>query len=140
MAITLTHTVGNTTTTVTFEDGGMAMDWVDEFSWSPVAQTKTYTTTGALLIEEGTRQAGRPITLEGRIDTAWCPRSMVDQLRAWAATPGIVLSLTIRGVTRNVTFDHEGGNALKGFPVLFYADGSIADDDNYVPSIKLLEL
>lgn len=138
MSITLTHTASNTT--VTFADGGMALDWVDEFSWSPVQQTKTYTITGALLIEEGTRLAGRPITLEGRIETAWCARSTIKQLRTWAATPGIVLALTIRGTARNVTFDHENGGALKGFPVLFYADGSIADADLYVPTIKLLEL
>lgn len=132
--ITLTHTA--TTTTVTLPD---ALNWSDEYSWSPVQQTKTYTTTGALLIEEGVKQAGRPITLEGSVDRTWCTRALVDQLHTWATTPGMVLELVLRGVARQVTFDHERG-ALEGLPVLFYADGSIANDDWYVPSLRFLEL
>ena len=85
MAITLTHAPSSTT--VTLPD---ALSWADEYAWSPVEQAKTYTTTGALLIEEGVKQAGRPITLEGSEDSTWCTRALVDQLHAWAATPGIV--------------------------------------------------
>lgn len=134
MAITLYHAAS--ATTVTLPD---ALNWVDEYTWSPVEQTKTYTTTGALLIEESVKQAGRPITLEGNEDRTWCTRALVDTLRAWAATPGIVLALTIRGTARDVTFDHEKG-ALQGLPVIFYADGSIDATDFYVPTLRLLEL
>lgn len=138
MSVTLTHTASNTT--LTLEGGGWnAFNWVDEYAWSPVQQTKTYTTTGALLIEEGVKQSGRPITLEGAIEKTWCPRSMIDQLHAWAATPGIVLSLTLRGVARNVTFDHERG-ALQGLPVQFCDDASITADDLYCPTLRFLEL
>lgn len=134
MAITLTHTPS--TTTVTLPD---ALNWTDEFTWSPVEQTKTYTTTGALLIEEALRQTGKPITLEGSEDRTWCTRALVETLRAWAATPGMTLSLVLRGVTRTVTFDHEKG-ALQGLPVLFYADGAIESTDFYVPTIRLIEI
>ena len=132
--ITLTHTP--TAITLTLPD---ALSWADEYSWSPVEQTKTYTTTGALLIEEGTKQAGRPITLEGDADRTWCTRAVVDQLHAWAATTSLVLTLTLRGVPRNVTFDHEKG-ALQGLPVQFFADASIDAADYYVPTLRLLEL
>lgn len=132
MAITLTKDA----TTLTLPD---ALNWVDELSWSPVQQTKTYTTTGALLIEEGVRQAGRPITLEGSQDTTWCTRDMVLTLRTWASAPGAVMTLVLRGVSHQVTFDHERG-ALQGLPVLFYADGSIANDDWYVPTLRFLQL
>lgn len=132
MAITLS----NNTTTLTLPD---ALNWTDEYSWSPVEQTKTYTVTGALLIEEGIKQSGRPITLEGAMDKTWCTRNVVDQLRAWAATINIRLTLTLRGVTRSVTFNHEGG-ALEGLPVQFYEDGSIQSSDFYVPTIRLIEL
>jgi len=132
--ITLTHTPSSTT--VTLPD---ALNWSDEYTWSPVQQSKTYTTTGALLIEEGVMQAGRPITLEGQIDATWCTRALVDTLRAWAATAGIVLTLTLRGVARSVTFDHEKG-ALQGLPVMFFADGSIDSADWYVPTLRFLEL
>lgn len=130
--ITLTHA----TTTLTLPD---ALNWADEYTWSPVQQSKTYTTTGALLIEEGVKQTGRPITLEGSADTTWCTRALVDQLHAWARTPAITLTLTLRGIARSVTFDHERG-ALQGLPVLFFEDGSIASTDWYVPTLRFLEL
>lgn len=132
MAITLS----NNTTTLTLPD---ALNWTDEYSWSPVEQTKSYTTTGALLIEESVKQAGRPITLEGDVNKTWCTRSVVDQLRAWAVTPNIRLTLTIRGVSRGVTFNHEAG-ALQGLPVVFYADGSIESSDYYAPTLRLIEI
>lgn len=134
MAITLTHAPSSTT--VTLPD---ALNWVDEYTWSPVEQTRQYTTTGALLIEESVKQAGRLITLEGSEDRTWCTRALVDQLHAWAALPGMTLSLTLRGTPRSVTFDHEKG-ALQGLPVLFYADGSIESTDFYVPTLRFLEI
>lgn len=134
MAITLTHTTSSTTLTLP-----EALNWVDEYTWSAVAQSKSYTTTGALLIEEAIRQAGRPITLEGSADTTWCTRALVDQLHTWAQTTGITLTLTLRGTARQVTFDHEKG-ALQGLPVLFFEDGSIASDDLYVPTLRMIEL
>lgn len=132
MAITLTKD----TTTLTLPD---ALDWTDEFAWSPVQQSKTYTTTGALLIEESTKQAGRPITLKGEADSTWCTRATVLTLHDWASVPGTTLTLVLRGVSRTVAFDHERG-ALEGFPVLFYADGSIDNADYYVPTLRFLEL
>lgn len=134
MAITLTHTPSSTT--VTLPD---ALRWSDEYTWSPVEQSQTYTITGALLIEEATKQAGRPITLEGAMDATWCTRALVDQLHAWAQTAGIVLTLTLRGVARSVTFDHSA-EALQGLPVLFYQDGSIDSADLYVPTLRFIEL
>ncbi len=133
MAITLTH--GDTT--IVLPDD---LAWVDEFSWSPVVQSQAYTTTGALLLEHGIKQAGRPITLEGSEDRAWCTRSLVQTLRDWAAVPGISLALVLRGVTYPaVTFNHEGG-ALEGLPVMFYDDGSWASDDFYYPTIRLIAI
>lgn len=131
--------------TVTLSKGAVTLSlpsdlaWTDELSWSAVEQTQTYTTTGALLIEEATKQAGRPYTLEGSEDRAWCERGLVLALKAWADAPGAVMTLTIRGVARSVTFDHVRG-ALEGFPVMFYEDGSVAADDNYVPTIRLIGL
>lgn len=134
MPITLTHTASSTT--VTLPD---ALNWVDEFAWSPVEQTSAYTTTGALLIESALKQAGRPITLEGGENSTWCTRTLVLTLQGWAALPGTVLVLTLRGVAHNVVFDHQRG-ALSGLPVMFYADGSVDASDWMVPSLKFLEI
>ena len=73
------------------------------------------------------------------MDSTWCTRALVDQLRAWAAQTGMLLVLTLRGVPHNVTFDHSK-DALQGLPVLFYQDSSIASDDWYVPTLRFLEL
>lgn len=132
MAITL----ANGATVIELPD---TLSWADEFSWSPVVQSATYTTTGAMLLEHGLKQAGRPITLEGVENKDWCTRSTVQTLRTWAATPGIALTLVLRGETHSVTFNHEAG-ALEGLPVMFYDDGSWQPDDFFVPTVRLLTL
>jgi hypothetical protein len=131
---TVTLALGATTV-----DLPSALSWVDEYTWSPIEQTQTYTCTGALLVEEAVKQAGRPYMLEGTVDRTWCTRELVNTLKGWAATPGVQLVLTIRGIARTVTFDHVRG-ALQGLPVLFYEDGSIGLDDWYVPTLRLIGL
>lgn len=134
MAITLRNTINNAV--IELPD---ALDWVNELSYSPIQQTKTWSITGALLVEESTKQAGRPIELRGAADRTWCSRELVLTLQAWASVANFVMQLTIRGIQRTVIFDHEKG-AVEGFPVLFFADGSIAPDDIYYVSINLIEL
>ena len=132
--ITLTHTP--TSISLTLPD---ALTWADEFTWQPIEQLQTYTTTGALLIEEAVKQAGKPFTLEGSTDRTWCTRALVKQLHTWASTPLIRLQLLLRGNAHTVTFDHSKG-ALQGLPVLFYADEAVADDDFNLPTIRLIGL
>ena len=43
------------------------MIWQDEFDWSPALSAQEYSLTGALVIDAGTRQAGRPITLAASV-------------------------------------------------------------------------
>jgi hypothetical protein len=42
--------------------------WEDEFTWSPVASSAEYSLTGALIVQQATKLAGRPITLIGKSD------------------------------------------------------------------------
>ena len=57
---------------ITLARNGVTLDlsdrliWTDEYAWSPVATEVRWGTTGAVQIHVGTRQAGRPITLDGR--------------------------------------------------------------------------
>jgi hypothetical protein len=81
--------------------------WVDQYGWQQVAMSKEYTTTGALVLESWARQAGRPMTLQGTQDRAWCARGDLETLRAWAGQPGLVLSINHRGETHSVAFDGE---------------------------------
>lgn len=130
--ITLTYNA----TTATLSD---RLQWVDEYDWSPVEQRTEYSTTGALLVDVGVKLAGRPITLQGSDTAAWISRTLCDSLKAWAALPGITLALTLRGVSRNVMFDH----AQKGFeakPIWRLADGEITPDLLYLPTFRFLEI
>lgn len=66
------------------------LNWVDEFAWSPVARAAEYSLTGALIIEEAVKQAGRPLTLTAaneELGYVWLNRATVRALYSLAATP-----------------------------------------------------
>lgn len=71
------------------------MIWEDEFDWSPVISVQEYSLTGALIIDAGQRQAGRPITLAASDDRGWSgmTRAKLHTLRAKAAAPGATYTL-----------------------------------------------
>lgn len=115
------------------------LQWTDEYNWSPVEQGTGYSTTGRLLADVALKLAGRPITLQGSDTAAWLSRALCDTLQAWAALPGITLTLTLRGVARPVMFDH----ARKGFeaqPIWKLLDGEITPELLYVPTLCFLEI
>lgn len=101
-------------------------DWPDEYSWPKVALQKTFSVTGALLVETNTRQTGRPITLVGSEQFAWMTRLDLAQVREFADTPGAEMALVFRGQTFNVMFDHEAG-AIEATPVADYDEPDPAD-------------
>lgn len=82
-------------------DYGNNWIWPDELDWSPVAQATEYTLTGALVLEEFARQAGRPITLVGE----WLSRAQLDALIALRDATGTV-QITYRGLARTVAWRH----------------------------------
>ena len=45
------------------------MQWSDEFAWLPSTSLVEIACNGALLVEESAQLAGRPITLEGRMES-----------------------------------------------------------------------
>lgn len=128
MAITLLHDA----TTLTLPD---RLVWSDEFSWSPVEQATEWSTTGALLVDVGTKLGGRPITLEGVESEAWISRELAASLRAWAQVPGRVMTLTLRGVERSVIFDHARA-AMEATPLWHLLDGE--EDDSQVMRLDVL--
>lgn len=132
MSITLTHG----TTTLDIND---RLDWTDEFEWSPVDQASAYSTTGALLIDVAVKQSGRPITLVGTDTKAWIERTDCITLQTWAALPGAEFVLTLRGITRNVIFDHAKGG-FSAHPIWKLLDGEITSDLVYLPTFRFLEI
>lgn len=63
------------------------LSWTDEFGWRPVGVSTAYTLTGALVLEETAKQAGRPVSLAGSQNQAWLSRADLLRLQAWAANP-----------------------------------------------------
>ena len=102
------------------------MAWPGEFAWPAVAQKKTYSVTGSLIVESGLKKAGRTIVLQSGDTFAWMPREDVVALREISEVPGAALSLEFRGQTFDVVFDHETG-AMESQPIVDFSDPSDAD-------------
>lgn len=113
--------------------------WSDEHSWSKAVSTVTYAITGALIVQSGTRKAGRAITLVPPDEQmAWMPRATVDTLHAWADVADLVMTLQFGdGRTFNVQFRHADGalevRPVKGFP-------SPEPDDPFLATIRFMEI
>ena len=132
MSITLT----NNGTTIAL---GGRLDWQDEFDWSAAEQATNYSTTGALLVDVATKQAGRPITLVGTATVAMLNRTTCNTLRAWAQVPGLELTLVLRGQSRSVIFDHAKGG-FTARPIWQLLDAEYDQDAMYYPTFRFLEV
>lgn len=80
--------------------------WVDEFDWSPVEQTQSYSITGALIIESGLKQAGRVMTLKGDNESGLITRATLKDLYNKLNTQSMNLTLN-DGRQFGVTFNHK---------------------------------
>lgn len=130
MSITLTYLA----TTLALPDD---LRWTDEFTWSAVEQRQQYTVTGALIVEAGTKQAGRAITLAGGPDHGWITRATLETLREWAALPAQTLALDVHGDARSVVFDQASG-AIDAQQVFEVSDP--VDADPYEVTLKFIEV
>lgn len=110
--------------------------WTDEFEWSPVETNQSYSLTGALIIEQGTKQTGRPISLSCDDDMNWASRSVVETLRSWSSTAGRRMTLDIGGVSHPVMF--ASGNPITAKPVKNLP--SFDSGDYFHLSLKLIEV
>ena len=128
-------TLAVSTTTLTLPSD---LEWTDEYSWQPVEQETEFSITGALIVQTGERQAGRPITLAGETDRSTLLRAALDQLATWAATPGQEMTLTMRGAAHTVIFDHPG--AIQAAQLVPGAPIDTAGGGRYAVTIKFLEI
>lgn len=133
MPITLTDGAA----TVTLRDD---TEWTDEFGWQPLVQSAAYTLTGALVVEEAPMLAGRPITLAGSDDRAWVAYADLQQLQTWALTPGLALTLTLRGSARQVRFDLRNGSPIAAQQVMWVDNPPAADAWFAINALKFFEL
>lgn len=113
--------------------------WDDELTeWAAIEQTESLSLTGALIIQSGTRQAGRPITLVLPPEHGLCDRAHVLALDA-LATANHQHTLKLHD---NRTFDvrwrHQDGRAVEARPVIDYADPDAATQ--YALTLKFFEV
>jgi hypothetical protein len=109
--------------------------WSDEYIYTPVKQTVNMAVDGSLVIEAAAALAGRPITLQGGADYAWISKGTLELLRLKQAVPGLVMSLSLLGVTHSVIFAQPGIEARQ------VQDFSNPDSgDWYAVTLKFIEL
>ena len=132
MATTPTH---HTLATLQLPRG---MVWVDEFDWHAVDKSTEYSLTGALVIDVGTRQAGRTITLQGEESAGWITRTALLALYALAAQPDETHTLTLAdGRTFAVQFA-PGNNPIEAKPIA--RPELPAGTHPYVATVRLIEV
>lgn len=129
--MTITLTVG---ATVLELDPDLA--WSDEFAWAATEQSVSRSLTGALIVQLGLRQAGRPITLVASDSSGWMSRAAMAQLQAWADIPGQTMTLALRGVAYPVMFRHHDGGPFDAVLVVDYSDPE--DTDWVVPTLRFM--
>lgn len=114
----------------------------DEHNWSAVTESHKYALDGTLIIEQSTRKAGRPYTMQAPDDMAWLPRSTVNALKDERDTLGATfwLDYLADGVLKRVKviFDNSGGDAVNAKPVRGYI--SPEPNDPFIVTLKFLEI
>ena len=114
-------------------DGTTAVTLSDDMTeqspyWQPVEQATSFTLTGAMIVDESVKQAGRPLVFVSEANAGWIERSVVDQLHRWASVPGKKLTLQRYGDSASVIFSRDGGQAVEAKPVLEVARVPLPDD------------
>lgn len=118
--------------TITMPQG---MWWSDELVWQPIVRTETTSATGALIVQEGVRAYGRPVTLDQPAErAAYMNRADCDMLQAWASELNARMQLSIFGVTHWVRW--RGEHAFTAVPLYpFLTDQST---DLFAPVLRLV--
>ena len=127
-----------TNETVPLEDGFL---WSDEFTWKPIEQNQERAIDGTLIVQEGKKKSGRPITLSPPGEQGWIKRSYLSILKDWSALIGEHFTLIFEYPhdTRqfNVIFNHAEG-AIDAKPVMGFP--TVSDGDYYEVTLKFTEV
>lgn len=127
-----------TNETVPLENGFL---WSDEFDWKPIEQNQERAINGTLIIQEGKKKSGRPITLSASDGQGWVKRSDLSVIQDWSALQDEQFTLVFEYPhdTRqfNVIFNHAEGaidaEPVKGFP-------TVSENDFYKATLKFIEV
>ncbi|PID65083.1 MAG: hypothetical protein CR962_00175 [Gammaproteobacteria bacterium] len=111
------------------------LHWIDEFTWSDLAQsTPVYTLGGSVILQQSTKQSGRPITLSG--EWVWLRRGDYEKLQAWSAEAKLHMRLTHYDGREFMTTFRTHDKAIDCEPVLYRTPELPSDE--YTGSINLM--
>lgn len=118
--------------------------WEDEHSWTPTGQAMDYSLTGALIVQESSKQAGRPITLVGGIRWAWLTRAELRDLADALSPVDAILTLTLHDNRQfQVRPRRDGDGPIQAYPLpVAYESGPANPNDGtrYVlERVRLME-
>ena len=127
-----------TNETVPIENGFL---WSDEFDWKPIEQNQERAIDGTLIVQEGKKKSGRPITLSPTDGQGWIKRSDLSMIQYWSTLQAEQFTLIFEYPhdTRqfNVIFNH-GDGAINAKPVMGFP--TVSDGDYYEVTLKFLEV
>ena len=111
--------------------------WSDEYQWCAIARAMEYSLGGSAIIEESTKLAGRPITLEAINESRgeiWLSRQLANSIKSLAETSNLTMTLTLSDARSfSVRFREDGINAEPVYHIMPHADA-----DPYHLTIKLM--
>lgn len=114
---------------------------VDELNWSEVVANSQRTLNGSLVIQQGTRKKGKPLTLQATQDTGWLTREIVNQLMAECNKPEqyFWLEYFADDVVKKVkvVFDHTQ-TPIEAKPVKEFISPRL--DDYFIVTLRFLEV
>lgn len=110
--------------------------WADEYAYTPVKQSTSTAVDGSLIVEAAAALKGRTMILQGGADYAWIDRATLELLRDKQYTPGLVMTLNLRGSEYSVLFVQPGG--IEAVPVIDYSNPEA--DDFYTVTLKFIEV
>lgn len=127
--------------------GGVALPnglvWSDEFDWTKPQVSTDYTLTGAMIVQLGSKLAGRTITLTGGVNFSWVTRTQLLAIKEVIdGCPSTGMTLLLHD---NRTFQVIPANdCLIAQQVPLVQDSGVADPitttNYYIASIKLIEV
>ena len=110
--------------------------WVNEFDWSPVAQSVDRSLTGALMVFESEKAYGRSIVL-GDGENSWLTRAQLDLLFTLSENLTHKMPLTLAdGRSFTVVFDRSEGSPIEALPIL--PSTAPSPTDFYAVTLRLL--
>lgn len=115
---------------------GEQLEWVDRYEWDAVEQSQDRSLGGNLILQEGVKLYGRPITLASN-GGAWFTFAKVQALEVLRDQVGKVMLLTLPdGEQHHVTWNRPAGAPVQAVPL--FRRAVYQPDDLFTLTLRLI--